>query len=154
MAYASHLKRTNPAGEYGPSRMVVDNTKSDRYMTQASRASSDSGWFSPVKKGDEMSHTIYHETAHILDTISGGITEEDVVEILKSAYPDFEFGSTKNLRMLMSRAKIARYAAHDGKLDVGELIAEAFADAELNATDAWPFSKLLHRYLLERLQEG
>lgn len=154
MAYASHLKRERPSGEYGPSRMVIDNTKSDAHMTQASRKSSDAGWFTPVKRGDETAHTIYHETAHILDTISGEVTEEDILEILKSAYPNFEFGNRLSLRQLMIRGKMAKYATADGKLDVGELIAEAFADAELNASEAWPLSKLLHKYLLERLQEG
>lgn len=154
LAAAINLRRDMPNGEYGPSRMQIDNTESDEEVIRATKVSSGTGWFTPVKEGDEFAHTVYHEAAHILDTISGGITEDDVVEILKSAYPDFRAGNTKSLRMLLSRAKIARYATYGDRLDVSELIAEAFADAELNATDAWPVSKLLHRYLLERLQEG
>ena len=151
-AFAAEPRLTSPGVAYGPSRVMV-NHRNLGTIEITGHMGSKNNWYNPIKPGNEFKHTLTHEMGHVLDSVVGRITEDDIIDLLKEVYPGYQPGNDDHLREMSKNGIIPRYPVADDVLDVGELVAEAFADAELNATEARPLSKLIHQYLMERLQE-
>jgi hypothetical protein len=122
------------------------------------RQGSDEKHFNNVPEGREIEYVVTHEFGHALDSLTGWADRDDhkseiyqlMEEFLKDDLPE---GTTSLGKWMHDRGYISGYSlAWGGGVNYRELMAEAFADVELNGVDAKPFNKLIHKYLMDKLK--
>lgn len=126
------------------------NAASEKDIHHAHRSSE--RFHNHIDEGKGMEYTITHEFGHALDGQTGWTSRETIEGFLKQLYPNFKAGRDE-YKLLYKEFSGYSFNRKTGRVDTKEIVAEAFADAELNATEAKPLSKLIHQYLMERLRE-
>jgi hypothetical protein len=117
-------------------------------------------------EGREVEYMMSHEFGHIIDYLTGNIDERRILELVSKALGRPVTDNNKSLRDELLRKKlVSEYSTrgtknfehmNKGKADdihIVELVAESFADVEVNGTNASPISKLVHKELMDKLKE-
>lgn len=106
---------------------------------------------------DPMYYAITHEFGHILDYNSQTVLRKEVGEITNQLVRELgiELPRDKTLAEFnRHRAQIAELQSGYALKSSGELIAEAFADVEINGLRAKELSKRIHKRLIELYEEA
>jgi hypothetical protein len=119
-------------------------------------------WFNDVPNGKQADYIITHEMGHALDGLTGWIGSARVYELLREYLAEQGITGLSNAdlaKYLVDNKMISEYSAEMWKqgVDPEEMVAEAFADVEINGINAKPVNKMIHRELMSRLdamQEG
>jgi hypothetical protein len=122
------------------------------------RRGNDIKFFNNVPEGKEMEYVMTHEIGHTLDYMTGNITDNETYELMKELLPPDVLGKPEKLgKYLFDNGMISKYSTdpdtNGDKVYTVELVAESFADVELNGANAKPVSKLIHAELMRRLDE-
>lgn len=115
-------------------------------------------FFNNVPEGREMEYVMTHEVGHTLDYMTGNITDNETYELMKELLPPDVLGKPEKLgKYLFDNGMVSKYSTdptnNGDKVYTVELVAESFADVELNGANAKPISKLIHAELVRRLDE-
>jgi hypothetical protein len=153
VAYANTL---NHAGLR--STAVTFNLRYGDNVKGAMRRGNDIKFFNNVPEGKEMEYVMTHEIGHTLDYMTGNITDNETYELMKELLPPDVLGKPEKLgKYLFDNGMISKYSTdpdtNGDKVYTVELVAESFADVELNGANAKPVSKLIHAELMRRLDE-
>jgi hypothetical protein len=152
-AYASTLNH-----EGLRSTAIVFNRAFSDNVKGTMRRGNDIKYFNNVPEGKEMEYVMTHEIGHALDYLTGNITDAEVYELMKELLPADVLARPERLgEYLFDKGMVSKYSTDPktfgGSLYTVELVAESFADVELNGVNAKPISKLVHAELMRRLDE-
>ncbi len=115
------------------------------------------GWFNDVPNGKQADYIITHEMGHALDGLTGWTGSARVYELLReylAAEGVTGLSNAELAKYLVSRGMISEYSAESWQqgIDPDEMVAEAFADVEINGINAKPVNKMIHKELMTRLE--
>ena len=119
------------------------------------------GWFNVTDPGRELEQTVTHEMGHAIDSLTGWMSRVTLENLIEQYLR--EIGEDRGYEALGPYLKrlglVSEYSLiklgvneHDLVINAPELVAEAFADVELNGRKAKRISKLIHRELMNRLK--
>jgi hypothetical protein len=120
-----------------------------------------------VPEGRELEYVMTHEFGHALDYLTGNIPDAKMLELVSQVLGRTVTRNDKALRDELIRKKLlTKYStrglpefSHMKNSAVGddvftvELVAESFADVEINGVNAKELSKLIHKELTDKLKE-
>jgi hypothetical protein len=135
---------------------VVFNSAIGTRIKGAMRKGAEENYFNNVPEGREMEYVMTHEFGHTLDYLTGNISDNEVYELMSELLPPEVLADKRNLgKYLFDNGMISEYSKEpeNNKIYTVELVAESFADVELNGASAKPISKLVHAELMKRLDE-
>jgi hypothetical protein len=115
------------------------------------------GWFNDVPNGKQVDYIITHEMGHALDGLTGWTGSARIYELLREYLAEEGVTGLSNAELakyLVSRGMISEYSAEMWQqgIDPDEMVAEAFADVEINGIKAKPVNKMIHKELMTRLE--
>lgn len=153
VAYASTLNHSGLRS----TALVFNLTYGDNVRGRM-RKGNDIKFFNNVPEGREMEYVMTHEVGHALDYLTGNITDNETYELMKELLPPDVLGKPEKLgKYLFDNGMVSKYSTdpetNGDRVYTVELVAESFADVELNGANAKPVSKLVHAELMRRLDE-
>jgi hypothetical protein len=121
------------------------------------------GWFNEVPNGKQVDYIITHEMGHALDGLTGWTGTGRVYALLRE-WVDTADGPYKGMAYDLTNAELAKHLVNNKMIseysaemwnqgiDPDEMVAEAFADVEINGMKAKPVNKMIHKELMTRLE--
>ncbi len=115
------------------------------------------GWFNDVPNGKQADYIVTHEMGHALDGLTGWTGSARVYELLREYLAEQGITGLSNSELakyLVDNGMISEYSAEmwNRGIDSDEMVAEAFADVEINGINAKPVNKMIHKELMTRLE--
>jgi hypothetical protein len=133
---------------------VVFNSDVGKRIKSMMRKGAEVKYFNNVPEGREMEYVMTHEFGHTLDYMTGNITDGEVFELMSELLPPEVLANKSRLgKYLFDNGMVSEYSTEGNKIYTVELVAESFADVELNGASAKPISKLVHAELMRRIDE-
>lgn len=165
--YAAGAVAINRADNWGARSVAFNSKHFDRKSwKQGVQRMGQRGQLIKHPEGREMEYMMTHEFGHVIDYLTGNIDEGRILELISKALGRKVTQNNKSLRDELLRKKlVSEYSTrgtasfshmNKGKADdihVVELVAESFADVEVNGTNASPISKVIHKELMDKLKE-
>jgi hypothetical protein len=156
---------TNRRGSYA-SRSVSMNTKDWRRSTavEGMARGSKTKWFNNIPSGREIEYLMSHEIGHALDYLTNNIDEARMLEIVSDVLGrKVDKNDAKLRKELLDKNMVSEYSTRNPDtmyntervydINVVELVAESFADVEINGVNAKEISKRIHKELIDKLRE-
>jgi hypothetical protein len=113
----------------------------------------DAKFHHPSPEGQEIDSIVIHEFGHVLDFMTGKLAEEDLFDVFATVWGSDGETNPNVGKYLQNKGEISGYSQIDGKINITELVAEAFEDVEMNGVKATDLSKQIHAELIRRLAE-
>lgn len=150
----AHALETNAGGEAERINLSARHANDRQGMYRSMKRDVDEGFHPPGFEREPVYSTMVHEIGHAVDYAGNREARRSAAGVVRAMYNSS--GSTQDYSEWL-RENLTGYSltsAPDGRtvLNVGEALAEAFADVEINGADASPTSKALHKLLVDRSQ--
>lgn len=133
---------------------VVFNAEVGSQIKGLMQRGAEEKYFNNIPEGREMEYVMTHEFGHALDYMTGNLSDNESYELMKELLPPEVLGDrTKLGKYLYQNGMVSEYSTEGNTVNTVELVAESFADVEINGADAKPISKLVHAELMKRIDE-
>ena len=152
------IAATAEIGGLRPTDIVVNERVINRFTDREDKfrgkvSNPDKKFFNHVPIGKEVEYLITHEVGHAIDAMTGTMNTAETYEMMSEiAGPDLAGKGAPLRKYLLDNDQLSEYSTVEGRVYTPELIAEAFADVEMNGVEAKPLSKMVHAELMHRLK--